>query len=81
MITCIQPRLQHGICMLVGWNYGVGALYLFGTLSGYLHGGSGYYSVKHHVIATTVVRVAVMVKFTFHVLNNLVVSNYIEWFL
>ena len=67
--------------MLVGWNYGVCARYLFSTLSGYLHGGSGYYSVKHHVTATMVVRVAVMVKFTFHVLNDLVVSNYMEWFL
>ena len=81
MITCIQPRLQHGITMLVGWNYGVGARYLFSTLSDYLHGGSGYYSVKYHVTATTVVRVAVMVKFTFHVLNDLVVSNYMEWLL
>ena len=26
-------------------------------------------------------RVAVMVKCTFHVLNDLVVSNYMEWFL
>ena len=51
--------------MLVGWNYGVGARYLFSTLSDYLHGGSGYYSVKHHVTTTTVVRVAVMVNFTF----------------